>query len=975
MTLEVGKNYHGFNLNKQEKIDELNSLALIFEHEATGAEILIMENDDDNKVFSVTFKTPPENDTGVAHILEHSVLCGSRKYPVKEPFMELMKGSLKTFLNAMTFPDKTMYPVASRNKKDLFNLMSVYIDAVFFPKISKETFMQEGWHHELESADSEIIYKGVVFNEMKGVFSDPESVLDRYLNHSLFPDTTYGFESGGDPDNIPDLTYEEFKEFHKKHYHPSNSRIFLYGDGDTLEYLEFMQKNFLNEFTRQTPDSLINFQPKFLEPKREEIHYSIAKEESEENKTFITVGLVLHKSVDQEHCMAFNILSHLLLGTPASPLRKALIESGLGSEVIGGGFDDQRLETVFAVGLKGTEKENEEKILDLIFGVLKELAEKGIEKDMVKAAVNTVDFKLREANFGGFSKGIVYNIQSLGSWLYDGDPLMHLKYEEIMKTIRQKSEDGYFEGLIRDNLLSNRHRSVVVGIPKSGLTEEKDEETKKKLADYKSKLKASELELTEKETKKLQDLQLIPDPPEALATLPKLGIEDLGDAPAEFPIEEKRQNSPKVLFHDLFTNKIAYVQVGFDTKAVPVDQLQYLSLLGRLILEMGTKKSSYVEITQRMGIHTGGIRTSHFSSLRLADKNKIVSQLFFSGKAVLDKLGELFDIYRELLGEFDFSDSKQLLDIIRSAKADMEASIVPAGNQYVISRLNAYTSAIGRYDEFTGGLAYFRFLENLLERVEKDPEEVANSFSNVANLIFSQDNMLVNVTSESEDYSNFEREINSLSQVFPEKGKGEAALELPSYNLNEAFLTAGNIQYVGKGANLYDWDYKYSGKFEVLKAILNTQYLWENVRMKGGAYGCSAAFDYYSGDFALVSYRDPNLSETLSVYDEIPDFISNLDLTKDELDKFIIGCVGRLDPPLTSDRKGSISMVDSLTGMTHELRQKKREELMSTTLSDIREFAPLFQKIKESGLICVLGNEGKIKESESSFDHLVKVFN
>ncbi len=975
MTLEVGKNYHGFKLNRQEKINELNSLALIFEHEVTGAEVFIMENDDDNKVFSATFRTPPENDTGVAHILEHSVLCGSRKYPVKEPFMELMKGSLKTFLNAMTFPDKTMYPVASRNKKDLFNLMSVYLDAVFFPKITKETFMQEGWHHELESADSEIIYKGVVFNEMKGVFSDPESVIDRYLNHSLFPDTTYGFESGGDPESIPDLTYEEFKEFHQKHYHPSNSRLFLYGDGDTLEYLEFMQKNFLNEFTKQIPDSSIDLQPKFLEPKREEIHYSIAKEESEEKKTFISVGLVLNKSIDQEHCMAFNILSHLLLGTPASPLRKALIESGLGSEVIGGGFDDQRLETAFAVGLKGTEKKHEEKIIDLIFEVLKELVEKGIEKDMVKAAVNTIDFKLREANFGGFPKGIVYNIQSLGSWLYDGDPLIHLKYEEIMKSIRKNSENGYFENLIRENLLNNRHRSVLIGAPKPGLTEENDEKVKKKLADYKSKMEASQLELTEQETQKLQELQLISDPPEALATLPKLSVEDLEDAPDEFPFEEKQQDSPKILFHDLFTNKIGYVQIGFNTKAVPTDQLQYLPLLGRLILEMGTKKSSYVEITQRMGIHTGGIGTSHFSSLKLDDKNKIVSYVFFSGKAVLDKISELFNIYRELLGEFDFSDSKRLIDIIRGTKADIEASIVPAGNQYVISRLHSYNSKIGKYDEFTGGLAYFRFLEKLLERVEKNPEEVAGCFSNVADLIFCRENMLVNVTSESEDYSIFEREINSLAQIFPEKESKETILEIPSYDLNEAFLTAGNIQYVGKGANLYDWGYKYSGKFEVLKAILNTQYLWENVRMKGGAYGCSASFDYYSGDFALVSYRDPNLMETLDIYDQIADFISNLDMSKEELDNFIIGCVGRLDPPLTADRKGSISMVDSLTGMTHQLRQKKREEVMSTTLNDIKEFAPLFRKLKDSGSICVLGNEGKIQKCTKTFDHLVKVFN
>ena len=448
MSFELGKNYSGFQLQQQESISELNSLALLFTHLKTGAEVLVMENDDDNKVFSATFKTPPSNDRGVAHILEHSVLCGSRKYPVKEPFLELLKGSLQTFLNAMTFPDKTMYPVASRNKKDFFNLMDVYLDAVFYPNITQETFMQEGWHHELELPDQNISYKGVVFNEMKGVFSSPESILDRHLAHSLFPSTTYGFESGGDPEAITDLTYKEFKDFHNKHYHPSNSRIFFYGDGDTLEYLNFLDNEYLKDFNSIKIESAISAQRRFSKPKRKEIFYPVSKDESLDKKTFVVVGFKLDKSTNHEHCLAFSILSHLLLGTSASPLRKALLESELGSEVIGGGFDDNRFETTFAVGLKGTEASNEDKIIRLIFSTLKNLVDDGIETNMVKSAVNSIDFKLRESNFGGFPKGIVYNIQTLASWLYGSDPFMHLKYDKLMEKIKRKSNEKYFENLI-----------------------------------------------------------------------------------------------------------------------------------------------------------------------------------------------------------------------------------------------------------------------------------------------------------------------------------------------------------------------------------------------------------------------------------------------------------------------------------------------------------------------------------------------
>lgn len=966
---------HGFKFINQEKIKEIDTEVLRFEHEKTGAELLVLENDDDNKVFSVTFRTPPMNDRGVAHILEHSVLCGSQKYPVKEPFVELMKGSLQTFLNAMTFPDKTMYPVASRNRKDFHNLMNVYMDAVFFPRITPETFMQEGWHYELENPKADIVYKGVVFNEMKGVFSSPENVLDRYLAHSLFPKTTYGYESGGDPNSIPDLTYEEFKSFHQKYYHPSNSRIFLYGDGDTAEYLKFLNEGYLNRFERLEVDSQIKMQRRFSKPKRKEVVYAVSKEESLEKKVFVVVGLKLGRSTDVEHCLAMEILSHILLGTSAAPLRKALLESNLGTEVIGGGFDDNRVETIFAVGLKGAERDDEQKILDLIFHTLQDLAENGIGENQIKASVNTIDFKLREANFGGFPKGIIYNIQALGSWLYGSDPVGHLKYEAVMKKIKRKSQQGYFEKLIRKHFINNNHRSVVVLTPQSGLNEKQEAKIRKALRKKKKSLSEKEVQSLVEKTQTLQELQAAPDLPETLATLPSLQLKDVEKKVPVFPCEIKKQNSPKILFHDLFTNKIAYTQMCFNADRVPQDMVQYLPLLGRLVMSMGTNKRDYVEMAQQIGIHTGGISASHFSSVTLNDRDRILSYLNFNGTALLEKSVELFDLYGELIHERNFGNSKRLVEIIRSAKANMEASIVPNGNQYVLSRLQSYHSRLGKFDELTDGITYYRFLEQLLQRAEKDPAEVADKFQRVAQMVFTRDNLLANITCDAKGYSKLEKKIVGLAEALPEGSGSAAPLNFESGAVNEAFITASTVQYVGKGANLYDLGFEFSGKFDALKAILRTGFLWDRVRVQGGAYGSSMSFDHYTGDFGLVSYRDPNLMETLAVYDEISDFLTHLDLSRGELEKIIIGCVGNFDPPLSPDRKGSISKVEHLTGMTEEFKQQRLDSLLSTRLADIKEYAGLFQKVKEEGTVCVLGNEDKIKKAAQRFDHMIQVFN
>ena len=974
MSFELGKNYSGFQLQQQESISELNSLALLFTHLKTGAEVLVMENDDDNKVFSATFKTPPSNDRGVAHILEHSVLCGSRKYPVKEPFLELLKGSLQTFLNAMTFPDKTMYPVASRNKKDFFNLMDVYLDAVFYPNITQETFMQEGWHHELELPDQNISYKGVVFNEMKGVFSSPESILDRHLAHSLFPSTTYGFESGGDPEAITDLTYKEFKDFHNKHYHPSNSRIFFYGDGDTLEYLNFLDNEYLKDFNSIKIESAISAQRRFSKPKRKEIFYPVSKDESLDKKTFVVVGFKLDKSTNHEHCLAFSILSHLLLGTSASPLRKALLESELGSEVIGGGFDDNRFETTFAVGLKGTEASNEDKIIRLIFSTLKNLVDDGIETNMVKSAVNSIDFKLRESNFGGFPKGIVYNIQTLASWLYGSDPFMHLKYDKLMEKIKRKSNEKYFENLIDKYLLNNNHQSVMLAKPKPDLEKKKEAKVRKSMKILKASMSQNDIENLVQKTQELQAMQVKSDPPEALEKLPSLDIKDITVKSERFPMELKRESEPKILFHDLFTNNIAYIQIGFDALSIPLDKVPYLSLVGNLVLGMGTQKHSYMEISQLLGIHTGGLRSWHFTSAEVNDHKKILSHIFFSGKCLMENIDHLFDIWEEVILEYDFNNPKRLIEIIKSSKASMEDSVLSSGNHYVLSRLNSYQSIIGQYNELTDGISYFRFLEKLLDRAEKNINEVAEEFKAITQCLFTKENIFVNITAPESNYKKIENKVVGLSQKLSSKKQSPTKLIFKTSPTNEAFLTASSVQFVGKGINLFELGMEYSGRFDVLNAVLRTCFLWDRVRVQGGAYGSQSSFDSYSGDYGLVSYRDPNLTETLDIYDQIGDYLETLDISDKELTKILIGCVGRLDPPMTADRKGSVSMVEYLTGKTYELKQKRRDELLSTRLDDIKSFAGLFRKIKESGNVCVLGNEEKIKKSKNRFDHLVKVF-
>ncbi|SVB37187.1 uncharacterized protein METZ01_LOCUS190041, partial [marine metagenome] len=600
-----------------------------------------------------------------------------------------------------------------------------------------------------------------------------------------------------------------------------------------------------------------------------------------------------------------------------------------GSEIIGGGFDDNRFETMFAVGLKGTEINHENEILELIFSTLKNLVDHGIEENMIKSAVNSIDFKLREANFGGFPKGIVYNIQTLTSWLYNSDPFMHLKYDKLMGKINRKSKRRYFENLIDKYLLNNNHQSIVLAAPKLDLEKKKEAKIRKKMRSLKASMSPKEIDLLVQRTQELQEMQIMPDSPEVLDKLPSLDLQDVDVKSEQFPLDIKKKSEPKILFHDLFTNKIAYIQIGFDALSIPREQIPYLSLVGKLVLGMGTRRHSYTEISQLLGIHTGGIRSWHFTSASVNDYKKVLSHIFFSGKALMGKLDHLFDIWEELIQEHDFDNTKRLIEIIKSTKADMEDSILSSGNHYVLSRLYSYQSPLGQYNELSGGVSYYSFLSKLLVRAEKNPGEVAEEFKKITQSLFTKENLLMSITAPENDYRKIEKRALTLTQKLSNKKRPSVAFQLNTTPSNEAFLTASSVQFVGKGANLFELGMEYSGKFDVLNSVLRTCFLWDRIRVQGGAYGSQSSFDSLSGNYGLVSYRDPNLTETLDVYDQISGYIENLDISDKELTKILIGCAGRLDQPLSPDRKGSASMVEHLTGKTFELKQKRRDELLS----------------------------------------------
>ncbi len=947
---------HGFVLLKQQDIPELNSHARLLRHAKTGAELLSIENQDENKVFGIAFRTPPQDSTGVAHIMEHAVLCGSRKYPVKEPFVELVKGSLKTFVNAFTFPDKTCYPVASQNLQDFWNLVDVYLDAVFYPLIPPHAFQQDGWHYELETADAPLTFKGVVFNEMKGAYSSPDSVLARVSQQSLFPDNAYGVDSGGDPRRIPNLTYQQFKDFHTRYYHPSNARIFFYGDDDPAERLRRMDE-YLRSFERLEIDSQVALQPRFDQPRRWVVPYD-AGEESEGNKGMVTLNWMLDEVTDPETALALHVLDYLLVGIPASPLRKALIDSGLGEDLAGSGLEGELRQFFFSTGLKGIAVEDADRVERLILGTLEELAQQGIDPDMVGAAVNTVEFSLRENNTGSFPRGLLLMLRSLTTWLYGGDPLAPLAFERPMTAIRQQYEarQPYFEALIRRFLLGNPHRTLVILQPDPGCRQRLEAEEAERLAQARAGMSTQDVQGVIEDTRQLKLRQQTPDTPQALATIPVLKVSDLDRLNKIIPIERLNLAGVQALYHDLFTNGIAYLDLGFDLHSLPQGLLPYVSLFGRALLEMGTQKEDFVKLSQRIGRTTGGISPSVFTST-VRNSTRSTAWLFLRSKATLPQLGDLFAILEDVLLQPRLDNQERFRQMVLEEKAEQEASLAPAGHRLVNSRLRARFSEADWAAEQMGGISYLFFLRRLAERVEKDWPAVLADLEAMRSILVRGGGMLVNATLDRDGWQVFQPRLVEYLGRLPGSSseRVEWSFEKPAYPEGLAFPS--QVNYVGKGANLYRLGYELDGSQAVILNYLRTTWLWERVRVQGGAYGGFCVFDHRSGVLTFLSYRDPNLAGTLENYDGAGRFLRRLDLDPDELAKSVIGAIGDMDAYQLPDAKGYTSALRYLTGDTDDFRQRLRQQVLETQVEHFHRFGEVLEQVTTAGEVVVLGSQ------------------
>ena len=960
---------HGFEVLETREIPELNTKGTLYRHVTTGAELLSMENDDENKVFGVSFRTPPPDSTGLPHIMEHAVLGGSRKYPVKEPFVELLKGSLKTFVNAFTFPDKTCYPVASQNHQDFYNLIDVYLDAVFYPNITPETLQQEGWHYEIEDPDAPLVYKGIVFNEMKGAYSSPDALVGRFSESLLFPDNAYGLDSGGDPTVIPDLTYAQFKAFHERYYHPANARIFFYGDDDPETRLRILQ-DYLKDFGPCDVDSSVALQTATGTPWCETRPYPVSEDEAAP-KTFITVNWLLPENVDATLTLALAMLSHILVGIPASPLRKALIDSGLGEDVIGGGLDDSLRQLYFSTGLKGVLEADADKIEPLILATLADLVKTGIDPATVDAAVNTIEFKLREQNFGAFPRGIAVMINALTTWLHDRDPWSGIAFEASLDAIKAglAEDPAYFEHIIQTHLLDNAHRMTFLLEPDRKLSQRLEAEETARLAAARETMAAADIQALIEATQRLKQRQETPDLPEALATIPSLTLADLDKASKTVPTEILDEDGTHILYHDLFTNGIVYLDAGFDLHTLPQELLPYAAIFSLALLGIGTESEDFVKLTQRIGRKTGGISPALFTSAaRDTDgaASGAATWLFLRGKATVQQTGDLLDILRDVLLTVKLDNKARLMQMLLEQKAREEAMLIPAGHRVVATRLRAKFNEADWANEQMRGVDYLFFLRNLIAQAESNWPAVLEKLEAVRRILVNRSAMLCNVTIDGDNWAAVQPRLRNFLAAMP-----AAPVELQSWSPGyvvepEGLTIPAQVNYVAKGANLYDLDYVRNGSIEVIAHYLRSTWLWERVRVHGGAYGGFCVFDHTSGVFGYVSYRDPNLTETLDNYDGTSTFLCTLDLSEDELAKGIIGTIGTIDAYQLPDAKGYSALARYLIGYTDEVRQQYRDEVLSTTAADFHALADVLERLNAAGCIVVLGSADAIAKAKEA---------
>lgn len=963
-----------YEILDEHRVEDVQSDGFILRHKKSGARIAILSNNDDNKVFYIGFRTPPEDETGVPHIIEHTTLCGSKKFPVKDPFIELAKGSLNTFLNAMTYPDKTVYPVASCNDQDFKNLMDVYLDAVFNPNITKyeEIFKQEGWHYKLTGKDDELKINGVVYNEMKGAYSSPDEVLSSQIYRSLFPDNTYSKDSGGNPEYIPKLTYEAYLDFYHKYYHPSNSYIYLYGDMDVVERLEWLDKEYLSLYDYKKVNSEINKQPAFDEIKNVEAQYSITMDDSQENKTYLSYNRVVGDSLDEMLYQAFDVLDYALVSSPGAPVKQALIDAGIGDDVYGS-YDAGILQPVFSFVAKNANASQADEFESIIENTLKEVVKTGINKEALLAGINSSEFKFREADFGQFPKGLLFGLNCLDSWLFDDmKPFIHLECLGTFAKLRKAVDTDYFEKLIQEYLLDNTHGSSVTVKPKRGLGNEREEALAKELSDYKASLSDEEIKKLIEDTEHLKKYQEEPSSDEDLRKLPMLTRADMKKNAMPFSNIEDELLDVKVVRHDIESNGIDYISFLFDAGDFAQSELGYLGFFTNALGLVSTEKYSYTDLANATNIYTGGISTGTASHPDIKDRNNFVFKFEVKLKVLEKNLDKALELMEQMLLSSDFTDTKRLGELVAQIKARLQANLSSSGHLVAAMRSMSSFSRYALYQDELKGIAFYRSICRIEKELSESPKSVSDKLAAIAKKLFARNRMLISFTGNNEAYCNAKPSLEKVIAGFNKMSAVGNQAEVHFNTAKEAFIDASQIQYVAKTGDFICEGYEYTGALRLLRIILSYDYLWINVRVKGGAYGCMNTF-LRSGESYFVSYRDPNLSDTLDVYDRIPEYIKSFSPDERDMTKYIIGTFSALDTPMNPEAKGSRSLSAYLEGITYEQIQKERNEILNAQPEDIRRLADLVEAVLKKDSICVIGNENMIKESAGLFENVEKL--
>lgn len=963
-----------YEILDEHRVEDVQSDGFILRHKKSGARIAILSNNDDNKVFYIGFRTPPEDETGVPHIIEHTTLCGSKKFPVKDPFIELAKGSLNTFLNAMTYPDKTVYPVASCNDQDFKNLMDVYLDAVFNPNITKyeEIFKQEGWHYELTGKDDELKINGVVYNEMKGAYSSPDEVLSSQIYRSLFPDNTYSKDSGGNPEYIPKLTYEAYLDFYHKYYHPSNSYIYLYGDMDVVERLEWLDREYLSLYDYKKVNSEINKQPAFDEIKNVEAQYSITMDDSQENKTYLSYNRVVGDTLDEMLYQAFDVLDYALVSSPGAPVKQALIDAGIGDDVYGS-YDAGILQPVFSFVAKNANASQADEFESIIENTLKEVVKTGINKEALLAGINSSEFKFREADFGQFPKGLLFGLNCLDSWLFDDmKPFIHLECLGTFAKLRKAVDTDYFEKLIQEYLLDNTHGSSVTVKPKRGLGNEREEALAKELSNYKASLSDEEIKKLIEDTEHLKKYQEEPSSDEDLRKLPMLTRADMKKNAMAFSNIEDELLDVKVVRHDIESNGIDYISFLFDAGDFAQSELGYLGFFTNALGLVSTEKYSYTDLANATNIYTGGISTGTASHPDIKDRNNFVFKFEVKLKVLEKNLDKALELMEQMLLSSDFTDTKRLGELVAQIKARLQANLSSSGHLVAAMRSMSSFSRYALYQDELKGVAFYRSICRIEKELSESPKSVSDKLAAIAKKLFARNRMLISFTGNNEAYGNAKPSLEKVIAGFNKMSAVGNQAEVHFNTAKEAFIDASQIQYVAKTGDFICEGYEYTGALRLLRIILSYDYLWINVRVKGGAYGCMNTF-LRSGESYFVSYRDPNLSDTLDVYDRIPEYIKSFSPDERDMTKYIIGTFSALDTPMNPEAKGSRSLSAYLEGITYEQIQKERNEILNAQPEDIRRLADLVEAVLKKDSICVIGNENMIKESAGLFENVEKL--